>query len=87
MSHHRLIHCTFPKTLIREPLLYNLGKDFKVVPNIKGATISEEVGKVYLDLEGPEEEIDRAVEFLKERGVEIQEVPGGMPAGTPPPSP
>lgn len=87
MSHARLIHCTFPKGLIREPLLYNLGKDFKVIPNIRGATISEEVGKVYLELEGPDGEIDRAVEYLTERGVEIQNVPGGMPSGNPPPPP
>ena len=62
MSHTRLIHCTFLRDLIREPLLYNLGRDFKVVPNIRGATISEELGKVYLELEGPDIEIHRAVQ-------------------------
>ena len=80
MSHTRLIHCTFQRDLIREPLLYNLGRDFKVVPNIRGATISEELGKVYLELEGPDTEIDRAVEYLKERGVQVSDVPEGMPA-------
>ncbi|MHC4846149.1 MAG: NIL domain-containing protein [Planctomycetota bacterium] len=88
MTSTRLVHCTFPKNMIREPLLYNLGRDFKIVPNIRGATISDEIGLVYLELEGPEPEIEKAVAFLAERGVTIETVAGGMPAdGLPPPSP
>ena len=85
MGHSRLIHCTFPKDLIHEPLLYNLGRDFGVVPNIRGATISDDIGLVYLDLEGKEPEIEKAVEYLKSRGVAVEEVPEGMP-DTPPPA-
>jgi ABC-type methionine transport system ATPase subunit len=88
MTSTRLLHCTFPKQMIREPLLYNLGRDFKIVPNIRGATISDEIGLVYLELEGPEPEIEKAVAFLQEKGVTINTVSGGMPAdGMPPPSP
>ena len=62
-----------------------LGRDFKVVPNIRGATISDEIGLVYLELEGSESEIDRAVSYLQTRGVEIVPVEGGLPAGGVPP--
>lgn len=79
MTHSRLVHCTFPKELIREPLLYNLGRDFGVIPNIRGATISDDLGLVYLDLEGADGEIDKAVEYLKSRGVRVEAVPGGLP--------
>jgi len=81
MTSSRLVHCTFPKEMIREPLLYNLGRDFKVVPNIRGATISDEIGLVYLELEGPDPEIDRAVQYLASRGVKIDAVHGGLPKG------
>jgi ABC-type methionine transport system ATPase subunit len=81
MTSSRLVHCTFPKEMIREPLLYNLGRDFKVIPNIRGATISDEIGLVYLELQGPDPEIDRAVAYLAERGVRIETVKGGLPAG------
>ncbi len=81
MTSSRLVHCTFPKEMIREPLLYNLGRDFKVIPNIRGATISDEIGLVYLELQGPDPEIDRAVAYLAERGVRIEPVKGGLPAG------
>ncbi len=80
MTATRLIHCIFQGNLIHEPLLYNLGKDFDLIPNIRGATISESLGKVYLELEGATEEIERAIEYLRERGVEITDVPEGMPA-------
>jgi len=85
MTNSRLIHCTFPKNLIREPLLYNLGRDFTVVPNIRGATISDDLGLVYLELEGPDAEIAKAVEYLRERGVAVEDLPQGIPeAGAPP---
>lgn len=81
MSQSRLIHCTFPKDLIREPLLFNLGRDFGVIPNIRGATISDDIGLVYLELEGPDPEIEKAVEYLKSRGVQVDAVaPGTEPA-------
>ena len=79
MTSKRLVHCTFPKEMIREPLLYNLGRDFRVIPNIRGATISDEIGLVYLELEGPEPEIDKAVQYLTSRGVRIEAVVGGLP--------
>ena len=88
MTATRLVHCTFPTQMIREPLLYNLGRDFRVVPNIRGATISDEIGLVYLELEGADVEIDKAVDYLSSRGVKIETVTGGMPAGgMPPPRP
>ena len=86
MSHNRLIHCTFPKDLIHEPLLYNLGCDFGVVPNIRGATISDDLGLVYLDLEGNEAEVQKAVEYLKERGVAVEEVTENSAGEIPPPA-
>ena len=85
MTSMRLVHCTFPKDMIREPLLYNLGRDFKVIPNIRGATISDEIGLVYLELEGPDHEIERALDYLRTRGVTVEQVPGGLPTTTLPP--
>jgi ABC-type methionine transport system ATPase subunit len=70
----RKVYCTFPKDLIKEPILYNLGKKFEVIPNIRGASITDQVGLVYLELEGAEEEITRAVQYLKDRGVKVDDV-------------
>ena len=38
-----------------------------------------EIGLVYLELEGPDPEIDKAVQYLTSRGVRIEAVAGGVP--------
>ena len=69
-------YCTFPKEMIREPILYNLGKNFEVIPNIRGASISDDIGLVYLELEGDDSEIDKAIQYLIDRRVKIDPVIG-----------
>ena len=69
-------YCTFPKEMIREPILYNLGKHFEIIPNIRGASISDDIGLVYLELEGELEEIDKAIQYLIDRRVKIDPVIG-----------
>jgi ABC-type methionine transport system ATPase subunit len=78
----RKIYCTFPKEMVKEPLLYNLGKNFNVIPNIRGASITDEVGLVYLELEGEIAEIEKALDYLRSRKVRLDEVAGdGPPPG------
>ena len=52
-------YLTYPKSLIREPLLYHLVKKFDLVFNIRGASVSEEMGLVAVEFEGIERS-DRA---------------------------
>ena len=73
------IYCTFPKDRIREPILYNIGREFQVIPNIHGASISDDLGLVFLELEGESDEVDRAVTYLVERGVKVDDVEGEPP--------
>ncbi len=70
------IYCTFPQVIIREPLLYNLGRNFNVIPNIRGASVTEESGFMALELEGSKEELDQALAYLKEKGVRVDTVEG-----------
>ncbi|MFG0317387.1 MAG: NIL domain-containing protein [Planctomycetota bacterium JB042] len=76
---NRKVYCTFPKEMIKEPLLYNLGKNFNVIPNIRGASITDEVGLVYLELEGDDAEIEKAVDYLRGRNVRVDDVVGDAP--------
>ena len=71
---NRKVYCTFPKEMIKEPLLYNLGKNFNVIPNIRGASITDEVGLVYLELEGEQSEVEKALDYLRSRKVRVDEV-------------
>ena len=70
----KTIYCTFPKEQIGEPILYTLGQRFKVIPNIRGATINDQMGIVFLELEGDDAEIEKAISYLRERKVRVDTV-------------
>jgi ABC-type methionine transport system ATPase subunit len=67
-------YLTYPPTLIKEPIIYLLGKKFDIVTNIRGANVSNEMGLMALELEGSAIEIDRAVEWLRMQGVTVEPI-------------
>ena len=72
----RQVMFTFPKELVREPIVYNLGHQFKVVTNICHADVSENRGQVVLELEGEEEEIERSIAWMTSKRVRVDPVIG-----------
>lgn len=77
----RRLHLTFPEQLVTEPVIYRVGKLFGVVTNIRRANIEERAGWVILEIEGPEEEIGRAVSHLADVGVTVSEIDGDVLEG------
>jgi L-aspartate semialdehyde sulfurtransferase ferredoxin len=65
---------TYHKKVIRRPVIYELGHKFKVVTNIRQASVTEEVGIVSLELEGVRSEIKKAVKWLEGVGVKVEPV-------------
>ena len=68
----RRVYCTFPKEQIGQPVLYQIGQRFQVMYNIRGASIDDEVGLVYLELQGETAEVDAAIEYLRSCNVETK---------------
>jgi ABC-type methionine transport system ATPase subunit len=68
------VYLTYPPHLIKEPLIYELGRKFAVVTNIRGANVSGTMGLVALELDGTRREIDRAIEWLRARGVTVEPI-------------
>jgi L-aspartate semialdehyde sulfurtransferase ferredoxin len=66
------VRLTFRRETLNIPVIYQLGKEFKVVTNIRRADVGEETGWADLDLDGEQPEIDRALEYCRNRGVEVQ---------------
>jgi len=77
----RQVMFTFPQELIREPIIYNLGQQFKVVTNIRRADVSEDRGWVILELEGEEEEIEQGITWVISKGVRVDPVIGDIVEG------
>jgi len=70
----RQLKLTFPPELVTEPVVYNLGQDFRVVTNIRRADITDERGWVVLELEGSDEDIEQGVSWVTAKGVEVEAV-------------
>jgi len=68
------VHLTFPKHLVKEPIIYRLGHEFQVVTNIRRANVDSESGWVDLELEGEDEEVEKAIESLKAKGVGVDPI-------------
>jgi ABC-type methionine transport system ATPase subunit len=64
-------HLTFPEGLIQRPLIYEVGKKFDVVTNVRRANVEERFGWVILELEGGEQAVADAVAWLIEQGVQV----------------
>ena len=67
------VELTIPSDLKDEPLLYQIGHKFKVIPNIIEASFSTEMGWVLLTIEGEEEEIEKLFDYLKTKNVKIEQ--------------
>lgn len=68
----------FPKDLIKEPVIYRMAKDYDIIPNIRRARVTEEVGEVVLELEGTEDNLNRGTEYLVNIGVKVEPVEGDI---------
>ena len=77
----RRVRFTFPERLITEPLIYNLGRKFEIITNIRRANVQERVGWVVLELEGSDDEIDRGLEWMTAAGVRVDSVTGDVIEG------
>lgn len=68
------IYLTYPVQLIKEPLIYELGAQFALRTNIRGANVSDTMGLVALEVEGRRAEIDRGIAWLRARGVTVEPI-------------
>jgi len=72
------VRFTFPENLIKEPLIYNLGHEFRVITNVRMADVDEKTGWVLLELEGEQSEIDRSLKWAQDKGVRVDSVGGDV---------
>jgi L-aspartate semialdehyde sulfurtransferase ferredoxin len=70
----RRLRLTFPSSLIQEPILYRLVKDFDIVINIRRADVKADYGWVVLELEAEESTLERGVSWLKAKGVQVDPI-------------
>ena len=72
---------TFPTEMVKEPVIYRLGRDFNVVTNIRRADVREDMGWVVVELDGDDTEIERGLEWVATTGVRVDPVSGDVIEG------
>lgn len=68
----------FPGAKTNKPILFEIMKKYNIVFNLHAAGIQyvkdQELGTLYLDLDGEEQELKGAIEALKSEGITVEEI-------------
>ena len=73
------LRLTFPGQLIRQPVIARLVREFDLLPNIREAHIGDHDGWVILELGGDDGAIERAIDWMRGLGVDVERL--GEPPG------
>ena len=75
------VRFTFSAELVREPIIYRLGKDFDLVTNIRRADVRSDLGWVILEIDGNDAEIQRGLDWVGTTGVRVDPIAGDVIEG------
>ena len=65
----------FPPSEIQTPITYILAKEYDVASNILRAEIApEESGKLVMEMDGLPENLEKAIQRIKDSGIEVTEI-------------
>lgn len=67
-------HIRFPEEKIPDPVIYEIGHEYQVVTSIRRADVRETTGWMDIELSGETEEIERAIEGLRHKGVLVDPI-------------
>jgi L-aspartate semialdehyde sulfurtransferase ferredoxin len=81
MSEHVRLFVSFPEELVDRPMLYEIVKNYDVVPNVRRANVEEHSGWVILELQGDAGPRDEAIAYLEGLGCTVNRMEGDIVAG------
>ncbi len=72
----RVVHCTLPPELVHRPILHDLVRSTTAVVNVRRANVDVESGVAWflLELDGPEDQLERAQTWLTGQGVTVEPI-------------
>ncbi len=69
---------SFPEQLVERPLIYEIIREFDVVPNIRRANVEDHSGWIILEVNGEPAKLDAAVSYLEEAGCTVNRMEGDV---------
>ena len=67
-------HIRFPEEKIKEPIIYQVGHEYKVITNLRRADVRETTGWMDVELTGEPAEIERGVSRIRNKGVLVDPI-------------
>ncbi|MCF7765712.1 MAG: NIL domain-containing protein [Verrucomicrobia bacterium] len=64
----------YPGRLITTPVIWQISHQFKVITNVRQASITDEIGIVCLEMQGKRNVIKDAIKWLEKIGVSVEPV-------------
>ena len=68
----------YPPRLITTPVIWQLSQKFKVITNVRQASVTDEIGVVCIELDGQRSEIKGAIRWLEKLGIKVEPVEIGV---------
>jgi ABC-type methionine transport system ATPase subunit len=68
----------YPPKLITNPVIWELARKFKVVTNVRQASVTDEIGIVCLEISGPRAEVKNSIHWLEKLGIKVEPVEIGV---------
>jgi L-aspartate semialdehyde sulfurtransferase ferredoxin len=69
---------SFPEELVDRPMIYEIIKEFDVVPSIRRANVEDHSGWVILEINGNQEQLDGAINYFEGLGCTVNRMEGDV---------
>jgi len=70
----RRVYFTFNREQCTQPIIYHLVKKFDVIPNIRGASVTEEMGIMSVEISGKRDDVEKALEWVRKQGLKVDPI-------------
>jgi len=70
----RRVYLNFGADVVTQPVIYHVVKKFDVIPNIRSASIMEDIGIMSVEFCGPQEQVEKALDWIKKQGVKVDPI-------------
>jgi ABC-type methionine transport system ATPase subunit len=70
----RQLKLLFPTEMVTRPVLYDLNRDYGVTANIQRAGVTDNRWWVLLELDGSDDDIEKALSWMTSSGVVVEPV-------------
>lgn len=73
MAHLRF-HIRFPEEKIRQPIIYQIGREYNVVTDVRRADVRDTTGWADVEFSGDTAEVERAIAGLRAKGCVVDPI-------------